>query len=170
MKIILKLVIGVCIIPIAYYFYPEPKLPTNIKIDYLQVFKSRHQLKAFSNGKIIKIYTISLGKTPTGDKQFEGDKKTPEGIYYINDKNPYSGWHKNLGISYPNKSDISSARKLRKSAGGNIKIHGIRNGFGFIHKFHRWFDWTNGCIALTNAEIDELYKAVKIGSPIEIRP
>lgn len=153
-----------------YYFSPEPQLPLDTKIDCLQVQKSKHQLLAYSKGKLIKTYKISLGKNPKGDKEFEGDKKTPEGVYYINDKNRYSGWHKNLGISYPNSNDRLEARVLGKKPGGNIKIHGIRNGFGFINKFQRWFDWTNGCIALTDSEIDELYAAVKIGTRITIRP
>lgn len=124
----------------------------------------------YENGKLIKTYRISLGKNPKGHKQFEGDERTPEGLYYLNDKNPYSVCHKNFGISYPRKIDVRSAQKFGKSAGGAIKIHGIKNGFGFLGKFHRFFDWTNGCIALTDQEIDELYKVVKVGTPIEILP
>jgi murein L,D-transpeptidase YafK len=82
-----------------YYFYPEKKLPAEIQIDRLVVYKSKRQLLAYSNGQIVKTYKISLGRQPIGDKEFEGDKKTPEGIYFINDKNPNSGYHKNLGIS-----------------------------------------------------------------------
>lgn len=154
----------------VYYFYPADKLPTNTQIDKLVVLKSRRQLLAYSNGQIIKTYRISLGRRPDGDKQFEGDKKTPEGIYFINDKNPNSGYHKNLGISYPNKDDIENAKRLGKSAGGDVKIHGLRNKTGIIGKFHRWFNWTLGCIAVTDEEIDELYSAVKIGTSIEIKP
>lgn len=154
----------------GYYFYPEGKLAPNIQIDKLVVYKSQRQLLAYSNGQLAKTYTISLGRNPIGDKEFEGDKKTPEGLYYIYDKNPNSGYHKNLGVSYPNESDIENAKRLGKPAGGNIKIHGLRNGTGFIDKFHRWHDWTLGCIALTNGEIDELYNAVKVGTQIEIKP
>lgn len=118
----------------------------------------------------MKTYTISLGGNPIGDKEYEGDKKTPEGIYYINDKNPNSGYHKNLGISYPNKKDIEQAKKLGKPVGGDIKIHGLKNRTGVIGKLHRWFDWTLGCIALTNNEMDELYYSVPIGTKIEILP
>jgi murein L,D-transpeptidase YafK len=105
-----------------------------------------------------------------GDKEFEGDKRTPEGQYTINDKNSNSGFHKNLGISYPNKRDIEEAKKKKLKPGGEIKIHGIRNGFGFIGKFQRLFDWTAGCIALTDHEVDELYDSVEIGTPILILP
>jgi murein L,D-transpeptidase YafK len=153
----------------VYYFYPDKKLPAGILIDKLLVLKSKRQMLAYSKGQIVKTYKISIGQQPNGDKEFEGDKKTPEGIYFINDKNPNSSCYKNLGISYPNKDDISNAKNLGKSAGGNIKIHGLPNNFGFISKFHRWIGFTYGCIMVTNEEIDELYKAVKIGSKIEIK-
>ena len=155
---------------LTYYFYPENKLPNNIQIDNIIVCKSKREMSVYSNGELLKTYKISLGRQPIGHKEFEGDKKTPEGIYSINDKNPNSGYHKNLGISYPDKNDMENAKQFGKSAGGNIKIHGFRNGIGFVGKFHRWFDWTLGCIAVTNQEIDELYDTVKIGTRIEIKP
>ncbi len=154
---------------IAYYFYPEPKLPKGSKIDSIVVFKSKRQLLAYSKGNLLKTYKIALGRQPIGAKQFEGDRKTPEGIYFINDKNPNSEWHKNLGISYPNQKNIENANAQGKKAGGNIKIHGLQNGKGYIGKFHRFKDWTLGCIALTNEEVDELYNAIDIGAKIEIK-
>jgi len=154
----------------VYYFYPEKALPPNITINALVVYKSKHQLLAYSNGKLVKTYTISLGKSPVGDKQVEGDNRTPEGVYFINDKNAHSGWHKNLGISYPDANDIAEATKAGKSAGEDIKIHGLKNGQGYIGKFQRWRDWTNGCMALTDEEIDELFNAVPVGTKIEIKP
>jgi len=157
-------------VAIFYYAYPENKLNPNAKIDKLVVLKSKRQLLAYSKGELLKTYQVSLGAEPSGDKDFEGDNKTPEGIYYINDKNPNSDYYKNLGISYPNKADQNKAKQLGKSAGGDIKIHGIKNNAEFVGKYHRWFDWTLGCIAVTNEEIDELYGAVKIGTPIEIKP
>ncbi len=153
-----------------YYFYPEKKLPKGIKINFLVVHKSKRELLAYSNGKLIKTYNISLGRNPVGHKLMEGDKKTPEGVYTIFAKNPNSGYYKNLGISYPNTSDMAASKKINQSTGGDIKIHGLRNGLGFISKFQRWWDWTAGCIALTNEEIDELYESVVIGSKIEIKP
>ena len=154
----------------VYYFFPESKLPLNVKIDNLVIVKSKRQLLAYSNEKLIKSYKISIGRQTIGDKQFEGDNKTPEGIYFINDKNPNSRYHKNLGISYPNKDDMENAKQLGKSPGGAIKIHGLPNGVWFISKFHRWTDLTNGCIMVTDQEIDELYYSVKIGSKIDIKP
>jgi murein L,D-transpeptidase YafK len=155
---------------LIYYFYPETKLSDDIRIDNIVVYKSKREMQVFSNGELLKTYKISLGRQPIGHKEFEGDKKTPEGIYFINDKNPNSSYHKNLGISYPNKDDLENAKQLGKSAGGDIKIHGIRNGIGLIGKFHRCFDWTLGCIAVTDREIDELYNAVEVGTSIEIKP
>ncbi|WP_240723610.1 murein L,D-transpeptidase family protein [Flavobacterium sp. J27] len=153
-----------------YYFCPRSALPDNAKIDLIIVYKSKRKLVVYSKEKIVKTYSIALGKNPIGDKQFEGDLKTPEGIYFIQDKNPNSGYYKNLGISYPNKKDIEKAKKIGKPVGGDIKIHGLKNKMGFIGKFHRWTDWTLGCIALTNDEVEELYNYVPIGTKIEILP
>jgi murein L,D-transpeptidase YafK len=154
----------------VYYFYPESSFPENVTIDKIVILKSSRQLKAFSHGKLIKKYKISIGGNPIGQKEFEGDKKTPEGIYFIDEKNPKSGYHRNLGISYPNQADIRRAKKFGEKTGSDIKIHGIRNGFGFIGKFHRLCDWTLGCIAVTNSEIEELYDHSTIGTIIEIKP
>ena len=153
-----------------WYFYPGKRLPDDTVIDRLLVLKSKRRMVAFSNGRPVKTYMIALGGNPTGHKQFEGDRKTPEGIYAINDRNPNSAYHKNLGVSYPNEKDLAFAGMHGRSPGGDIKIHGIRNGRGWIGKFHRWKDWTLGCIAVTDAEIDELYRAVKADAVIEIRP
>jgi len=171
MKIFFRFILYVLLLSvIIYYFYPDKKLPQNTTIDKIVVLKSTRQLQAFSNGQLVKTYSIALGLNPGGNKEFEGDKRTPEGLYTINDKNPNSGYHKNLGISYPNPEDIYKAKEKNKSPGGEIKIHGLRNGLGFIGKFQRWIDWTHGCIALTNNEIDELYQLTPLGTPIEIKP
>jgi len=152
----------------AWYFYPGKPLPKGTIIDKLVVYKSKRKMEAYSEGKILKTYAIALGKNPVGHKQFEGDNKTPEGLYIINARNPKSGYHKNLGVSYPNTADKAYAEKQGKSPGGHIKIHGLRNDSGYIGKFHRFKDWTAGCIAVTNAEVDELYTAVKKDAEIII--
>lgn len=123
-------------------------------------------MELWVGNRLVKTYRISLGKNPVGHKQHQGDGKTPEGLYYINAKNPNSQFHLNLGISYPNNED----RRNSSDPGGDIKIHGLKNGNGFIGKFHRLLDWTNGCIAVTNEEMEELYEAVPIGTAIEINP
>ncbi len=171
MKRLLKyfaLLLIICLV--TYYFWPYSKLDGTKKIDRILVIKHKRELIVFSGGEAVKTYRIALGGRPVGKKQFEGDKKTPEGVYYINDKNPHSGYHLNLGVSYPNKSDREYAVKQGKSAGGLIKIHGLKNGLGVIGRFHRFFDWTNGCIAMTDQEVEELYQHVPIGTEIEILP
>ena len=150
----------------AYLYWPETNLPADIKADRLVVNKSNRVLELWANNQLIKTYQIALGKSPIGHKEHEGDSKTPEGLYYINDKNPNSQFHLNLGISYPNEVD----RRNSNNPGGDIKIHGLKNGNGFVGKLHRLFDWTEGCIAVTNKEMEELYEAVPIGTPIQINP
>ena len=158
------------IVLLVYYFYPKDNLPKSAQVNSIVVYKSKRAMLLYFNGKLLKTYTIALGRNPIGAKEVEDDRRTPEGMYYINDKNPNSGWHKNLGISYPNAKDRKRAKQLGKAAGGDIKIHGLQNKIGFVSKFHRWKDWTLGCIAVTDDEVDELYRAVKIGTPIEIKP
>lgn len=159
----------ICIL-LVYYFLPEERLPAHTKIDKLVVMKSKSIMHAYAKGKLVKVYTITIGKNALGDKESEGDKRTPEGSYYINGKNPNSGYHKNLGISYPDKKDRQEAKAKGVSTGGDVKIHGLKNGIGILGKFHRLRNWTAGCIAVTNEEMDELYDAVAIGTPIIIRP
>lgn len=153
-----------------YYYFPEKKLPKGQTIDTIIVYKSKEEMHVYADGKLLKKYSISIGKNPTGDKEYEGDNKTPEGFYTINDKNPNSSFYKNLGISYPDKEDKERARKMGKPAGGDIKIHGMSKDFSWMGKFHRFSNWTNGCIAVTNEEMEELYNAVKIGAAINIKP
>ena len=153
-----------------YYFIPEDSLPQGLTIDRLEINKSKRELVAFSNQQVVKRYFISLGRNPGGDKKFQGDNKTPEGRYFIDSKNPNGSYFKNLGISYPNRGDRMLAKRSGKNPGGDIKIHGLKNGTGFIGKFHRLFNWTAGCIAVTDQEMDELYKTVDIGTQIIITP
>jgi murein L,D-transpeptidase YafK len=146
------------------------KLDKSVKIDKIIVEKSKRKMYVYSKGELLKTYKISLGRNSIGDKEYEGDKRTPEGEYFICDKNPKSAFHKNIGISYPNQQDIEEAEKVDKNPGGQIKIHGIKNELSWIGRFHRIIDWTSGCIAVTDKEIDELYEAIPIGIPIEIKP
>lgn len=170
MRIVTLIILSGLVSLAIWYFYPGERLGDDAAIDRLLVLKSERKMVAFSGSKKLKTYRIALGGSPVGHKQFEGDQKTPEGMYTINERNPNSGYHKNLGVSYPNQKDIAFASAKGKPAGGDIKIHGLRNGRGWIGKFHRFKDWTLGCIAVTDAEIDELYRAVKDGAVIEIRP
>ncbi len=154
----------------AYYFYPETTIENGVVIDSIAVLKAKHQMRVYSKNELVKTYTIAIGLNPIGKKEYEGDKKTPEGHYTIYDKNPNSKYHKNLGISYPNATDKANAESLGKPPGGDVKIHGCNNKQSFLGKFQRWTDWTFGCVAVTNEEIDELYKHVAVGTPVSIVP
>ncbi len=137
------------------------------EVDSIVVHKAERLMYVFNQGRLLKIYRVCLGSSPVGDKQCKGDGKTPEGLYFINDRNPKSAYHKNLGISYPNDADRKQAAAMGKLPGGDIKVHGLPNDYvgGPVT-----YDWTDGCISVSNEEIDELYVAVKTGSPILIKP
>lgn len=150
--------------------YEAAAIPRNVVIDSIAVFKSAHKMYVYEDGRFIKAYRIALGAKPQGRKVCRGDCKTPEGLYYIEDKNPESDYYKNLGISYPNEHDKARAKRLGRSPGGDIKIHGLPNGQGNIGRAHTLYDWTEGCIAVTNDEIDELFNHVEVGTPIYINP
>ena len=142
-----------------------------VSVAKIVVYKAKRELITYdASGKEIHTYKVALGFTPEGAKHFEGDGKTPEGIYRIDGKNPNSQYHKNLGISYPNAADKAYAARRKKRPGGDIKIHGLGERFAYLGAAHRQHDWTWGCIALTNDEIDALYAATPIGTPIEIKP
>ena len=141
-----------------------------LAIDKIVVEKSGHIMKTYKLGRLVASYKIALGSKPIGHKQQAGDGKTPEGIYYIANKNPHSKFHKSLLVSYPNPTDLQHARKLGVAAGGDIMIHGVGKSFAWLGRLHRFKDWTQGCIAVSNAEIDDLYAATPLGTMVEIRP
>lgn len=149
-----------------FYFIP---IDEQQKITSIKLVKSERKMSLYAGDKLVKTYRISIGRNAKGHKQFQGDKKTPEGIYIINDRNPNSAYHLNLGISYPNAADVAFAKSHNKPAGGQIKIHGLPNGMGFIGKIGKLYP-TEGCIMVTNKEIGEIYKAVENGVSIEIKP
>ncbi len=138
-------------------------------VDLVKVDKSKRRMYLIDNGQVVKEFRIALGKHPKGHKTQEGDHRTPEGRYYLDFVIDKSEFYRSIHISYPNPRDIAYAAKLHVDPGGNIKIHGLRNGEKRPAKFVQSFDWTNGCIAITNEEMDELLTLVKTGTPIEIR-
>jgi murein L,D-transpeptidase YafK len=150
--------------------YSNKSIDKSIKVDFIRVEKGKRLMHMYSKGLEIKTYRISLGRDPVGDKLCQGDNKTPEGRYFIKSKDPVSRFHKSLWISYPDQQDIEEAKRAGKNPGGGILIHGITNGFSRIGRAHLLIDWTRGCIAVTNKEIDELYEHVNVGVPIEIVP
>jgi murein L,D-transpeptidase YafK len=158
---------------LAIYLYAHHNwnpLPAGTAIDRIVVEKSARRLSMFRDGNQIKTYRIALGRRPVGAKQEEGDMKTPEGIYKINGRNSQSSFHLALHVSYPSDQDDKRAATRGVSAGSDIMIHGIQNGRGWIGPFHRWNDWTAGCIAVTDEEIEELWRVTQDGTTIEIRP
>lgn len=138
--------------------------------DRVIVHKKEHTMELMHAGQVIKTYKIALGGNPVGPKTRQGDHRTPEGVYVIDSRNAQSKFHRSLHVSYPNSSDRERARKLGVSTGGDIFIHGLPNGYGFVGAAHSARDWTDGCIAVTDQEIEEIWKLVDIGTPVEIRP
>ena len=138
-------------------------------VDRVIVHKKEHTMELMYAGRVIKTYKVALGRSP-GPKQQQGDLRTPEGVYVIDRRNAKSSCHRSLHISYPNAADRVRARKLGVAPGGDISIHGLPNGEGYIGAAHRAHDWTYGCIAVTDEEIEEIWKLVDNGTPIEIRP
>ena len=143
-------------------------IPNADIIDKVFVDKSERRLQLMSGDKVIKSYHISLGGSPIGHKQQEGDQRTPIGSYTLDYKNEKSQYYRSMHVSYPNAIDKANAKSRGVSPGGAIMIHGQKNGFGAPAMFNQQRDWTAGCIAVTNNEMDEIMAAVKVGTTIEI--
>lgn len=150
--------------------YPEGPLPAGLLYDYLLVEKGRRRMTAFAGDRAVRVYLVALGQNSKGHKEEEGDKRTPEGEYFIDDKTTQSTYHKNLGISYPNEQDRLQAEKAGVNPGGNIKVHGLAPDSAHLGPAHRLTDWTHGCIAVTNEEMDEIYDHTPVGILIKIVP
>jgi tetratricopeptide (TPR) repeat protein len=138
--------------------------------DKILIEKKARLLTLISKGEVLKTYKIALGGNPNGPKERQGDNKTPEGIYIIDSRNRDSHYHRALHISYPNERDKMRARELGVSTGGNIMIHGIKQGFSWVGGSQAEVDWTKGCIAVTDEEIEEIDKLAPNGTIVEIRP
>jgi len=143
---------------------------TPLHADRVVVLKSERALRLVNHGRVIKAYKVALGGDPIGPKTRQGDHKTPEGSYVLDFRNAHSKFYKAIHISYPSARDRAAAREQGASPGGDVFLHGLPNGFGYLGAAHRLKDWTDGCIAVTNAEIDEIWGAVPDGTPIEIQP
>jgi murein L,D-transpeptidase YafK len=142
----------------------------SIGVDRVVVYKSDRNLVLLSQGKELRSYKIALGGEPVGPKVRQGDHRTREGVYTLDSRNSNSHFYKAFHISYPSSKDIAAARKLGASAGGDIMLHGLPKEYAWVGKAHTLHDWTDGCIAVTNEEMDEIWKLVRVGTPIEIRP
>jgi len=140
------------------------------KADTVLVVKSAYKLYLRKNGRSFKEFDVRFGGNPKGHKLREGDERTPEGKYVLDFKNENSAFYKSIRISYPNEADRQRAAQLKVDPGGAIMIHGLKNGEERYAWLYKRYDWTEGCIAVTNREMDEIWQAVEVGTPIEIRP
>jgi lipoprotein-anchoring transpeptidase ErfK/SrfK len=138
--------------------------------DSILVQKGAHRLTLFRDGIPVVTYAVALGKNPVGQKVKAGDYRTPEGLYFIDARNPASRYHLGLHVSYPNAQDVARARAMGVSTGGDIMIHGLPNGQGAVGAAHREYDWTNGCVEVTDEEIEEIWSSVPVGTPVRIIP
>lgn len=146
----------------------EPLAPLDGRIDRILIEKGARRLTVFRDGQALRSYKIALGFAPEGDKHRQGDGRTPEGLFRIDRRNPESAFHLSLGIDYPQADDIARARAAGVSPGGDIFIHGQPNGYDAFPTLP--YDWTAGCIALSDAAIEALWRVVEIGTAVEIRP
>ena len=142
---------------------------TALLVDRVEVYKSRHELQLLYNDRVVKKYRVALGRR-TGRKETAGDFKTPEGRYVIDFVKPNSQYHRALHISYPNETDFRQAAANGKRPGGDIMLHGLPDETPIVKRIHSLFDWTKGCLAVTNPEIEEIARTVKPGTPIIIFP
>ena len=143
-------------------------LPAMAAVDWVKVDKSKRRMYLYEHGELVREYRIALGKEPKGHKHQEGDQRTPEGLYYLDSISTQTQFYKAFHISYPNEQDIAYAKLHDLDPGGDVKVHGLKNGTTARPEFIQSFDWTNGCIALTDQEMDEFISLVPVGTPISI--
>jgi murein L,D-transpeptidase YafK len=148
---------------------PAPRLH-GTRAELLVVHKSARRLLVYAHGSVLRSYAIALGRNPVGAKRREGDDRTPEGRYIIDGHNPNSAFYRSLHISYPSPADAARALAAGYAPGSEIMIHGTPNGAGWLGRRRLAADWTDGCIAVSDAHMDELYRLVPDGTPIEIEP
>ena len=140
------------------------------KADLVLVIKSKEKLLLKKGDNVIKEYNVVFGANPVGHKEREGDQRTPEGKYYLDYKKADSAFYKAIHISYPNETDRRRAQEKGVDPGGQIMIHGQKNGYGWMAPMMQTINWTDGCIAVSNRDMDEIWRAVDVGVPIVIRP
>lgn len=146
-----------------------PPLDLTVQADRVVIDKAKHRLTLYAKGAVLRSYPVSFGRGGLAPKQREGDQLTPEGRYKILNRKENSAYHRALRISYPDLADEMRAAAAGVPVGSDIMIHGLRNGFGWLGVLHRRFDWTLGCIAVTNPEIEEIWQLVPDGTPVIIQ-
>jgi len=142
----------------------------SLQADRIVIVKSARTLTLLRQGQVLKTYKVALGQEPVGPKTKRGDSRTPEGEYIIDSRNPHSQFHLSLHVSYPNAADRARAAKLGVNPGGDIMIHGLPPAYAYLGPLHRQTDWTLGCIAVTDTEIEEIWSLVRNGTKVEIKP
>lgn len=158
------------LLPIATFAALLATSSAQAGVDLVRVNKAERSMELIAGGEPVRRYPVALGANPVGHKQREGDERTPEGIYVLDWRNPASAFHKSIHISYPDADDRAAAAARGEDPGGDIMIHGQPNGWGWWGWMTQWVDWTNGCIAVTDAEMDEIWALVPDGTRIEILP
>ena len=149
---------------------PPDMLASLEKADHVVVLKSQRRMVLMRGEKVLDVFTVALGRYAKGQKQREGDQRTPEGVYVLDFKKPQSNFYRAINISYPTAQQAAQARQHGLRPGGKVEIHGLPNGWTARQLNHPSFDWTDGCIAVTNAEMDRVWARVDAGTPIEIYP
>ncbi|HEX9023031.1 MAG TPA: L,D-transpeptidase family protein [Geobacteraceae bacterium] len=158
------LLASVCLLP------AQPVRAVVQQADKVLVLKSRRLMLLLKGDHILKSYRVALGRRPVGRKRRQGDGRTPEGTYVVDRRNEHSRYHRSLHISYPNAADVAYAGKHGADPGKDIMIHGLPDGYEDLAEVHTARNWTRGCIAVSNGEIDEIWHLVPDGTPIEIKP
>ncbi len=158
------------LIAVIMLFLGWPVQAAEPPVDAVLVIKNERKLFLLANGTAVREYSVVFGANPEGHKQQKGDERTPEGKYLLDYKKSDSAFYKAIHISYPNERDKKRAKKKGVDPGGFIMIHGQKNGIGWLSWISQSFNWTDGCIAVTNSEMDEIFRRVKVGIPVEIRP
>jgi murein L,D-transpeptidase YafK len=158
------LMLIICLLVSVTCYGVEPK------IDTVLVKKSEKKMYLLAEGKSIKEYKVVFGANPKGHKQKEGDERTPEGKYVLDYKKENSSFYKAIHISYPNENDWAKAKYSGVNPGSSIMIHGQKNGLDWLSWLSQRFNWTDGCIAVTNIQMDEIWGLINEGTPIEIQP
>jgi murein L,D-transpeptidase YafK len=170
-KTIGLIALGILVTGLAVWStWHTPPLAAGAKADLVVVHKAARRLDLYQGGVPLKSYAVSLGRHPIGPKEQQGDGKTPEGEYVLDYRKPNSSFYRALHISYPAPADLAAAHAQGIKPGGVVMIHGMKNGLGWLGRLHLVVDWTDGCVAVTDGEMDEIWRAVPDGTRIFLKP
>lgn len=166
---------GVFVLLVVLLYVADGAFPTLFArdlgpVDRVVVLKSERRLVLYHGDERVARYRVALGADPTGHKTFRGDSRTPEGVYTLDYRNAHSRFYRSIHISYPNDVDLAAGIEADVPPGGNVMIHGLPNGKGWMGSLYNLGDWTDGCVAVSNRQMEEIWQAVPDGTPIEIRP